>query len=213
MHADAALSKRILDRVLPDSRLTGEANLLSCRTWTPPTSPSTRSRSSPARASRSARSCSAPRKPAHILTPTSTVRRHRQHDRARRRRRRQRGLSLAPHHRNERVNRTARNPTMSFTIVEQAPPRLNRSELAVPGSSPQLFEKAAQLRRRRDLPRPRGRGGARPEGAGAQEHHPGASTRSTGAPRPSRSASTASTPTTCTATWSTCWSRPATGST
>ena len=33
---------------------------------------------------------------------------------------------------------------MSFTIVEQAQPRLNRSELAVPGSSPQMFEKAAQ---------------------------------------------------------------------
>jgi malyl-CoA/(S)-citramalyl-CoA lyase len=33
---------------------------------------------------------------------------------------------------------------MSFTIVEQATPRLNRSELAVPGSSPQMFEKAAQ---------------------------------------------------------------------
>jgi malyl-CoA/(S)-citramalyl-CoA lyase len=33
---------------------------------------------------------------------------------------------------------------MSFTIVEQAPPRLNRSELAVPGSSPQMFEKAAK---------------------------------------------------------------------
>ncbi len=32
---------------------------------------------------------------------------------------------------------------MSFTIVEQAPARLNRSELAVPGSSPQFFEKAA----------------------------------------------------------------------
>ena len=32
---------------------------------------------------------------------------------------------------------------MSFTIVEQCPPRLNRSELAVPGSSPQMFEKAA----------------------------------------------------------------------
>ena len=32
---------------------------------------------------------------------------------------------------------------MSFTIVEQAYPRVNRSELAVPGSSPQLFEKAA----------------------------------------------------------------------
>ncbi|MGF1560851.1 MAG: HpcH/HpaI aldolase/citrate lyase family protein [Geminicoccaceae bacterium] len=32
---------------------------------------------------------------------------------------------------------------MSFTIVEQATARLNRSELAVPGSSPKLFEKAA----------------------------------------------------------------------
>ena len=32
---------------------------------------------------------------------------------------------------------------MSFKIVEQAYPRVNRSELAVPGSSPQLFEKAA----------------------------------------------------------------------
>ena len=33
---------------------------------------------------------------------------------------------------------------MSFTLIEQAPPRLNRSELAVPGSSPQFFEKAAK---------------------------------------------------------------------
>jgi malyl-CoA/(S)-citramalyl-CoA lyase len=33
---------------------------------------------------------------------------------------------------------------MSFTIVEQAPARLNRSELAVPGSQPKLFEKAAK---------------------------------------------------------------------
>ncbi len=33
---------------------------------------------------------------------------------------------------------------MSFHIVEQAPARLNRSELAVPGSQPQLFEKAAK---------------------------------------------------------------------
>jgi len=32
---------------------------------------------------------------------------------------------------------------MSFTIVEEAPTRLNRSELAVPGSRPALFEKAA----------------------------------------------------------------------
>ena len=33
---------------------------------------------------------------------------------------------------------------MSFKSIEQAPARLNRSELAVPGSQPQLFEKAAQ---------------------------------------------------------------------
>lgn len=33
---------------------------------------------------------------------------------------------------------------MSFTIIEQAPARLNRSELAVPGSNPRFFEKAAQ---------------------------------------------------------------------
>jgi malyl-CoA/(S)-citramalyl-CoA lyase len=33
---------------------------------------------------------------------------------------------------------------MSFTIIEQAPARLNRSELAVPGSNPKLFPKAAQ---------------------------------------------------------------------
>jgi len=33
---------------------------------------------------------------------------------------------------------------MSFTLVDQAEPRLNRSELAVPGSQPKLFEKAAK---------------------------------------------------------------------
>ena len=33
---------------------------------------------------------------------------------------------------------------MSFTIVEPRTPRLQRSELAVPGSSPQFFEKAAR---------------------------------------------------------------------
>lgn len=33
---------------------------------------------------------------------------------------------------------------MSFTAVEPAPPRLNRSELAVPGTSPRFFEKAAK---------------------------------------------------------------------
>ncbi|ANK80339.1 MAG: malyl-CoA lyase [Rhizobiales bacterium NRL2] len=33
---------------------------------------------------------------------------------------------------------------MSFKIVEQTTPRLNRCELSVPGSSPQMFEKAAK---------------------------------------------------------------------
>jgi malyl-CoA/(S)-citramalyl-CoA lyase len=33
---------------------------------------------------------------------------------------------------------------MSFTTIEQATPRLHRSELAVPGSNPALFKKAAQ---------------------------------------------------------------------
>jgi len=33
---------------------------------------------------------------------------------------------------------------MSFTIIDQAPARLNRSELAVPGSNPTFLEKAAQ---------------------------------------------------------------------
>ena len=33
---------------------------------------------------------------------------------------------------------------MSFHVIEQAPARLNRSELAVPGSSAKLFEKAAK---------------------------------------------------------------------
>jgi malyl-CoA/(S)-citramalyl-CoA lyase len=33
---------------------------------------------------------------------------------------------------------------MSFTVIEQAAPRLHRSELAVPGATPALFEKAAR---------------------------------------------------------------------
>ena len=35
---------------------------------------------------------------------------------------------------------------MSFTTIEQATPRLHRSELAVPGTNPALFKKAAQSR-------------------------------------------------------------------
>ena len=33
---------------------------------------------------------------------------------------------------------------MSFTTIAQARPRLHRSELAVPGTNPALFEKAAK---------------------------------------------------------------------
>jgi malyl-CoA/(S)-citramalyl-CoA lyase len=35
---------------------------------------------------------------------------------------------------------------MSFTLIKQARPRLQRSELAVPGSNPSMFEKAAKSR-------------------------------------------------------------------
>jgi malyl-CoA/(S)-citramalyl-CoA lyase len=38
----------------------------------------------------------------------------------------------------------AERKVMSFTVIENAAPRLNRSELAVPGSQPQFFEKAAK---------------------------------------------------------------------
>ena len=34
---------------------------------------------------------------------------------------------------------------MIFYPIEQAPGRLNRSELAIPGSQPQIFEKATKL--------------------------------------------------------------------
>src|SRR5579872_4291276 len=42
------------------------------------------------------------------------------------------------------LQETPRKTTMSFTLIEQARPRLHRSELAVPGSNPSLFEKAAK---------------------------------------------------------------------
>jgi len=38
----------------------------------------------------------------------------------------------------------AKGRKMSFTLIEQARPRLHRSELAVPGSNPAMFEKAAK---------------------------------------------------------------------
>ena len=62
---------------------------------------------------------------------------------------------------------------MSFTLIQQATPRLHRSELAVPGSNPSLFEKAAKAPSRHHLSRPGRRRRPRRQGAGAQEHHPG----------------------------------------
>ena len=37
---------------------------------------------------------------------------------------------------------------MSFTLIQQATPRLHRSELAVPGSNPTFMEKAASAKAR-----------------------------------------------------------------
>ena len=102
---------------------------------------------------------------------------------------------------------------MSFTIVEQAQPRLNRSELAVPGTSPQMFEKAAKSARRRDLPRSRGRGGARREGRRRARTSSRRSTRSTGARKTLSVRINGLDTQYMYATWSTCSSRPATGST
>ena len=99
---------------------------------------------------------------------------------------------------------------MSFTIVEQARPRLHRLELAVPGSSPQMFEKAAQspadvvFLDLEDAVAP-------DQKEGARKNVIQAINEIDWGPRPCRCASTASTPSTCIATWSTCWSRPATG--
>ena len=101
---------------------------------------------------------------------------------------------------------------MSFTIVEQAYPRVNRSELAVPGSSPQLFEKAAAsavdavFLDLEDAVAPDQKEAARKNVIQAiNEIDWGA--------RRCRCGSTGSTPSTCIVTWSRCSSRPATGST
>ncbi len=63
---------------------------------------------------------------------------------------------------------------MSFTRYDPARVRLQRSELAVPGSSPTMIAKAAEERGRLRLPRSRGCRRTARQGAGAQEHHPGA---------------------------------------
>ena len=101
---------------------------------------------------------------------------------------------------------------MSFKIVEQAPARLNRSELAVPGSQPQLFEKAAKSAADvvfLDL-----------EDAVAPDDKPQARKNVIQAlrdidwgPKRSRCELTASTPISCTATWSMSWSRAESAST
>ena len=75
---------------------------------------------------------------------------------------------------------------MSFTIVEQATAAPEPLRARRPRLEPAALREGREGRRRRGLPRPRGRGGAGREGAGAQEHRPGASTRSTGGRRPSR---------------------------
>jgi Flp pilus assembly protein TadG len=101
---------------------------------------------------------------------------------------------------------------MSFTIVEPAPARLNRSELAVPGSNPKLFKKAAESAADvvfldlEDAVAP-------DEKVQARKNIIQALNEVDWGDKTSRCASTASTPTTCTATWSTCSSRAATGST
>jgi len=82
---------------------------------------------------------------------------------------------------------------MSFQKIDQAPARLNRSELAVPGSQPALFEKAAKSAADvvfLDL-----------EDAVAPDEKTAARCQF---------ASTASTRITCIATWLTLWNKPVT---
>ncbi len=107
-----------------------------------------------------------------------------------------------------------RRRPMSHTRYEPARPRLQRSELAVPGSKPAMFAKALDSEADyvfldlEDAVAPADKEQARQNViAGCS------STTGAVAARRSASASTASTPTTCTATWWTWWSRPATGST
>ncbi len=97
---------------------------------------------------------------------------------------------------------------MSFTIVDQATARLNRSELAVPGSNPALFEKAAASAADvvfldlEDAVAP-------DDKVQARKNIIQALNDIDWAPRPYRCASMAWTPTTCTAMWSTSSSRAA----
>jgi len=102
---------------------------------------------------------------------------------------------------------------MSHTQYLAARQRLQRSELAVPGTNPGLFEKAANSAADyifldlEDAVAP----GIKYRRAKMSSKH---STISTGALRakPFRCASTVSIRITCIATWSTWWSRPVIGS-
>ena len=104
---------------------------------------------------------------------------------------------------------------MSFTLY---PLRKQRSAALLPGGSglqPDHDRPRPQERRRLCLPRLRRRRRAAGEGAGPEEHHPGAERARLEGRRQDgvASASTASTRITCTATSSTSWSRPVPSST
>ncbi len=104
---------------------------------------------------------------------------------------------------------------MSHTRYEPARARLQRSELAVPGSNPAMFAKALESEADyvfldlEDAVAPADKVAARDSTSSKACR----STIGANAARPSAFASTASTPTTCTATWWTSWNRRAIGST
>ncbi len=98
---------------------------------------------------------------------------------------------------------------MSFTVIEQCTARLNRSELAVPGSNTTFLEKAAQspadviFLDLEDAVAPDDKEQARKNIIEALNDLDWVAA-------PSPSASTAWTPIICTAMWWTSWSRPST---
>ena len=75
MHADAALSKRILDQVFPDSRLTAEANLLVMPNLDAANITFNALKIVAGQGVTVGPILLGAAKPVHILTPTSTVRR------------------------------------------------------------------------------------------------------------------------------------------
>ena len=75
MHADAALSKRVLDRVFPDSRLSGEANLLVMPNLDAANITFNALKIVAGEGVTVGPILLGAAKPVHILTPTSTVRR------------------------------------------------------------------------------------------------------------------------------------------